>query len=228
MMWAFVIFYALIEFVLDDLKKIAAVIIALLVVQFLICYFIDVGLFMGLKEVPIAAAFMFLGFVLSKYNLIDTIEKMELRTKAFWLPFLVCLIAGLVLCFILHPGTGFDKASFGYLGAASVFPFFVEAGLMCIVYIYIAAFVAKIPVLSKALEICGQHTMGILLYHGSIATAIFALFAPLSFDSWFPTLDFTTRLVIGIVTFVLCVIICVYGPKLITAFKDKKKDKVSS
>lgn len=224
MMWAFIVFYAVIEHVIDDLRKVIAVIIVLLVVELLLCMLTDVNFPMGFKEVPMGAAFMFLGHILSRHSLIENIEKMELRTKRFWLPFLMCLALGVVLCLVVHPGLRFDAARFGNIGPASVFTFFVEGGCMCVVYIYLAAFVARIPVLSNGLEICGHHTMGILLYHGSVATAIFALIAPLTYDAWFPTVDFTTRLAIAIATLLICLAICIYGPKLISAIRDRKKD----
>ena len=223
MIWSFVVFYALIERVIDDIRKIAAVILVLLVIQLALCILTDVNFPMGLKEVPMGTAFLFLGHVLSRYRLLDTIEGMELGTRRFWLPFLACLAVGLVLCLVVHPGVSFDGAYFGSIGPASVFTFFVEAGCMCVVYIYLAAFVARIPVISKVLEELGHHTLGILLYHGSVATALFALVAPLNHDSWFPSVDLTTRLWIWAATLVICLVICILGPKLIEAVRNGRR-----
>jgi hypothetical protein len=228
MLFAFVIFYGIIEAVLDDIKKIIAVIVALLLIQSALCYFLTFKLPFTFELVPIAASFMFLGALMRKYDLIAQIESLELRNKRYWMPFIVCLVVGVVLCLIVHPGLRFDKMTFGSIGPLSTFTYIIEAGCMCVVYMYIATFISKIPVLSKALEICGQHTMGVLLYHGSIATAIFALLTPLSHESWFPTLPMTTRAIIGIVTFVLCILICMYGPKLVGRLRKKDADTVSS
>lgn len=226
MLFSFVIFYGLVGVVLNDIKRIIAIIVALLLIQASLCYFVNCSLPFSIGLVPMATAFMFLGALLKKYDLIALIEGLQVRTKEFWLPFLICLIVGVGLCFIVHPGLRFANMSFGAIGPASVFTYIIEAGCMCIVYMYIATFVSKIPVLSKGLEICGQHTMGTLLYHGSIATAIFAPIATLNNTGWFPTVPMTTSVAVGLVTFVACILICVYGPKLIA--KLRKKDADSS
>ena len=225
MFWSFIVFYALIERVIDDIRKIAAVILVLLVIELALCILTDVNFPMGFKEVPIGTAFLFLGHVLSRYHLLETIEGMELRTKRFWLPFLACLIVGIALCLIVHPGVLFDGARFGSIGPAAVFTFFVEAGCMCVVYLYLAAFVAKIPVISKGLEVMGNHTLGILLYHGSVATVLFSLIATLNHDSWFPPVDMTSRLAIWAATLIICLVICIYGPKMIEAVRYGRSDE---
>ena len=225
MMGGFLIFYTLADYVMNDYRKIAVAIAALLGVTVLIVLFWNVKMPFQFHLAPIAACFMLIGATLAKVNLLDKIESLEWRSGRYWLPLVVCLVAGVGLCFILPPGVKFDYLEFGNHGVWSLFPYVIEAVCMFVVYLYLAKLFSKIPVLSKLMEIAGQHSLGILLLHGFIATLIFAPFFTIPTTSWFPTdLNTVQRVITAFATIILCIVICRYGPKLLSRVRGKEAE----
>ncbi len=216
MMVAFLIFYGLADHVMDDKWKVLAAIIVLLAVSFVWAEFVRIRLPFYAELAPMAAALMFGGACLAKLDIGGIIEGCEFRTKRFWLPLLICLVCGLGLMLVFNPDTNFDTMVFGYYGGYSAFPYFVEAVCMVVVYLYVALFVSKIPLLGTALSFVGKHTLGILLLHGFVAKMLIIPFWTVTHASWFPAdMVFTERIVIGLATVIICVLICHFGPVVI-------------
>ena len=223
MMFAFIIFYGLADYVMKDGRKVIVTIIALLAITCVWTEFVHLRLPFFIDLAPMGAALMFAGAWLAKLDLGGTIERFELRTKAFWLPLIICLVCGAVLCFFFHPNIKFDEEIYGAYGGYSAFPYFLEAVFMVVVYLYIAKFVSKIPLLGKALAKVGKHTLGILLLHGFVAKMIIAPIWPITDTSWFPSIPMGPRVAIGFATLIICVLICHFGPKIVANIRNKGK-----
>ena len=222
MMGGFLIFYTIANYVMDDYRKIVAAIVALMGVTALIILFWDVNLPFQFQTAPIAACFMLIGATLAKFNLLERVESLEWRSGRYWLPLVACLVIGVGMCYFFPPGVKFDYLVFGDYGAWSIIPYVIEAVCMFVVYLYLAKLFSKIPVLSKMFGIAGQHSLGILLLHGFIATLIFAPFFIIPTTSWFPTdLTMVQRVIVAFVTLILCIIICRYGPKVVSKVRGK-------
>ena len=225
MMGGFLIFYTLAEYVMGDYRKIAVAIAALLGVTALIVAFWYVKLPFQSHLAPISACFMLIGAALAKVDLLERIESFEWRSGRYWLPLAACLIAGVGLCILFPPGVEFDNMVFGEYGAWSLLPFVIEAVCMFVVYLYLAKLFSKIPILSKLIGIAGQHSLGILLLHGFIATMIIAPFFIIPTTSWFPAeMNTVQKAIVAFTTLVLCIVICRYGPEALRRVRGKESE----
>ena len=228
MMGGFLIFYGLADRIMNDWRKFIVTIAVLLVAYMLFVEFWPVRLPFYFQIAPLAALFMFAGALLAKYRFVEKVEVFAWRSLSYWLPCIICLVAGVVLCVIFPPGIKFDWAIFGDYGGLSVIPFMIASLLMFVVFVYVAKLVAKLPLLPKLLNLSGQHTMGLLLYHGFVATMILAPFYVIPTTSWFPVMGLTNRIVTAVAVIVICLVICVYGPKVIEKVRGRcsaDKDK---
>ncbi len=225
MLLGFLIFYALADRVMDSNWKVAVVIAVLLVITFVLAEFVRIRLPFYAELAPSAASFMFAGAWLAKMDLGGVIERFEVKTKEFWLPFLFCLIVGLVMCVLLPPDTNYDSLIMGKYGGYSVFPYFFEAVMICVAFFYIAAFIGKIPLLGKALSKVGEHTLGILLLHGFVACMIMAPFWTFTHATWLPTdPTFMVKVGLGFATFLITLAMCMLKPYVISKL-DRSKAK---
>ena len=221
MMGGFLIFYALADRVLDDWKKLSLTIIVILVAFMLFVEFWPVMLPFFFEVAPLAALFMFAGAILAKYKFIEKVETFAWRSFGYWLPFIISLVAGIVLCLIFPPGAQFDWAKFGDYGGWSVITFILEAILLFAVFVYIAMIVTKLPLLPRFLYLASSHSLGLLLYHGFIATVIIAPFYVIPTTSWFPEMGITNRVAAALATIAICLVICEYGPKVISRIRSR-------
>jgi len=224
MVWGFLIFYALADYIMTDVRKIIATIVILIAVNIVYIEFCCITLPFHMHMGPIAALFMFLGAFMAKYDLLGKIEHFEWKNMKYWLAIIACLAFGIAMCYVFHPGTKFDWLIFGDYGGWSVITYFLEAGSMFVVFVFICKLFSMIPVFSKIFEIAGQHTLGTLLLHGTIATMVIAPFYTITHTSWFPT-EMTTveRCIVFVVTLVACILICRYGPQIVKSIKVKIK-----
>ncbi len=176
MLGGFLVFYALADRVMDDARKVAVTIIGLLVVSMLLKEFLTIKLPAELDLAPLAAAFMFVGALLSKIKFIENVEYGEKKRLRYWVLPIICLIAGLVMCYILPPDIRFDHRFFGDYGSLSIIPFFIEAVLMFVPVVYIGFFFSKIPGLSAVFDGLGKHTLAIILVHAFVIKMVIAPF----------------------------------------------------
>ena len=217
MLFAFVIFYAFIGYVIDSKKKLAAMILILLAITVLECEFCRYRMPFYLELAPLSSAFMFAGAGLAKFNLIGKIEGLLKGKKESILLLAISLICGAVLLLLFPPGINFDILLLGDHGGLSTLPYFLESVFMCIVFLYISSLVSKIPVLLNILTEAGKHTLGILMYHGFVASMIIATFCPLTTTSWFPAdLTMAQRIPLAFGTLIICYVICKFGPAVVT------------
>ena len=225
MVWGFLVFYALADHVLEDKRRFAVTMIVLTAITMVITVY-PYKLPFHLHCATISAIFMFIGAYMARYRTVEYIESLHWRSGRYWMVLLGCLAAGVALCFFFNPGTGFDWFRFGDYGPWSVPIYCLEATLIFVVLLYICKFLSMIPVLSAAVRIAGQHTLGTLLLHGTIATMIIAPFFTITNTSWFPS-DMTTmqRAVVFLITLVACVLICRYGPSIIRRICGKQSKK---
>jgi fucose 4-O-acetylase-like acetyltransferase len=223
MLIAFIILYALADHIVKDNKRLAVTIIALLIIAALIAEFGRYRLPFFAELAPLAAAFMFAGAGLAKFGLVEKIEEFSWKDGRYWLPLVASLAIAAVMLFIFPPGINFDILILGQYGGLSTFPYFIESICMFVVFLYLCNLLSKIPGLVILLTECGKHTLGILLYHGFVASFIMAVICPLTDQSWFPAdLTLMQRLPIAFATLIICYVICRFGPVLIGKIKAKK------
>ncbi len=221
MVWGFLYFYAIADRVLDDFRKTFAAIAILLTIAVVVLFLFPVRIptypILGLM----GASFMLFGAFLARQNYIEVMESVG-KKKTFYLFPAVGLIAGIGMCYILPPGTGFDMYVFGDHGAFSAYPFFIEASLMFLPIIFIAYLLTKVSVLFTVLSTVGRHTIAILLLHPVLLKAMSAPFyeiepvwiMPSVAPMWF-------KLVAGVIAIVVCVIIGHLLGKLLAKLQER-------
>ena len=223
MMGGFILFYIIADHVMDDYRKIAVALAALLGVTAVVILTGDIKLPFHFQMAPITASFMLAGACLAKFKVLERVESLEWRSCRYWFPLIVSAAVGIGLCVILPPGVKFDYMVFGDYGAWSLIPYFIEAVCMFVVYLYLAKLFSRLPVLPRLFEVAGQHSLGILLLHGFIATMILAPFFVIPTTSWFPEeLSFIQRIITALVTLIACILICRYGPSVIDRIRGKQ------
>jgi len=216
MLIAFIIFYGLADHVMDDWYKIAATIIALLVITCLMVEFVGVVLPFFAHLSPIAAAFMFMGAALSKLKVVERIESFEFKSARYWSLLIVSAVCLVVLLVLFHPGSGFDQLYFGSMGGLSAFVYFIQATLMFIICLYVAALLSKVPGLTWFFSLFGRHTLGILLLHGFFIKMMMVPFFQMTDEMWFPGgMSAVQMVLLAIGVFGACLLVCEYGPKII-------------
>jgi len=216
MFWGFLIFYFLADHVYDDWKKSVVAIITLLVITLLLREFFPVKLPMYAQMGPIAAAFMLTGMMMAKMKLIERIESFDPTSRYSYSLLFGSLIIVVVMVYLFPPGLEFDYLNFGEFGGYSVIPYYIEAVAMFIFMTHLAMVLYKVIGLRQMFTVCGQHTLGILLLHGPIATMMIVPFYDLSSGSWFPdTMGLIPSVIVTIVTIVVCLLICIYGKTLL-------------
>lgn len=223
MLFAFIIFYGLAKYVMDNWYRIAAVIIALLVITCLMVEFVGLRFPFFSHLSPIAAAFMFMGAAFAKLNLVDKVQSFEFRSAKYWLPFIVCLVCGVVLSILFHPGVGFDAFYFGSFGGMSVYIYFIEATLMFVAFLYVAALFSKIPGFTGFFTMFGKHTLGILLLHGFFIKMMMIPFFQMTDEMWFPGgMSIVQMALLAVGVFTACLLVCEFGPKVMKKMLKKE------
>ena len=216
MLVAFIIFYALADRVMDSFWNVLAVVIALLVITCLMVEFDCVRLPFYIHLGPLAAAFMFFGASLARFDFVGKVESFEWRSLRYWLPLIVCTAVFVPLLIFFHPGTQFDQFIFGGLGGPSVYVYFVQASLMFCIVIYVTKLISFIPAVGGLFRIYGEHTLGILLLHGFVIKMAVIPFFTMSTDKWFPGgLTMVQSVALSLFVLVTTLMICILGPKII-------------
>ena len=230
MLWGFLIFYALADHVMDDKRKVVVTIVGLLIVAMLVKQFVTITLPVNMDLGPLAAAFMFIGALLAKFNLLENMEYGNKKDVKYWIIPIVCLAAGMVLCFLLPPDIRFDRRFFGDYGALSIIPFFIEATLMFIPIAYIGFLFSKIPGLSSLFNILGQHTLAIMLVHALVIKMLVVLFYDVDPLILVPDgIPFWFRIIVIVAALTVSVFAGIGGTKLLERLKEaNKKDSEKS
>jgi fucose 4-O-acetylase-like acetyltransferase len=223
MIWGFLIFYVIAEYVRNDWRKAAAAILVLIIVTLLLIEFFPVKLPMYAQLGPIAAAFMLVGMAASKCRLIETIESFSPLSGKSWSLFLGSLIVVIILVAIFPPGTDFSGMSFGDYGGFSVFTYFVEATAMFIVLLHVALLFSHRIGINWVFGTAGRHSLGILLLHGSLATMMIVPFYDLPNSDWFPAeMSLVPSLIVAVLSIVLSIIVCVVARKVLERIIAKR------
>lgn len=226
MLGSFVIFYALEGIVRKDIRLRAVLIAALIAMSIAYRELYPYNLPFYLHLSMMGAAFMFTGSAFKQYGVFERIGAFEWRSWRYWVPFVLSMVLSLVLVFFLPPNIRFDQMMFGDYGGYSAVPYYVEAVVASVSMMYFCTFFSRIPLLSDAFVVCGKHSLGLLLLHGTIAAMMVMPFYTLSRTVWLPEeLGVVPRTAIAAVTVVICLVICIYGPAVLERLKGvRNKD----
>lgn len=219
MVWAFLIFYAIADYVLKDMRRTAVAIVVLVGLTALFLEWPRLYFPWMAHMAPISAALMLAGAAMAKYNVAELIER-NWRSKRFVLYLLVSVVATVVLLSVFPPGNDFNVSKLGSYGGWSAFPYFLESVFASFILLTFVAFLSKIAPLYKVVGFVGKHTLAILLFHTAVARMIIVLFEDLPKEAFFPVLPVSTDVAVGIVTLVIILVLAELYPKLISKLRS--------
>ena len=223
MLFAYIIFFAIADKICGNTKLELLAIMILLIIQCLYIELIHLRLPFSAQTVPMAAAFMLMGMMLSKSNIIQKIDEFRYRDLKYWVPMVACLLIGLILAFFFHPDVSYDKCLFGKYGGYSVFTYFLEASLFFIVYLYVMTLVTRIPVLRIPFMEMGRHTFGTLLMHAFLAKMMLIPFFTFTPGMLMPDVGKSIAIAVALIVLILCYAICRLLISALTEYGQRKK-----
>ncbi len=162
--------------------------------------------------------------VLKDRGVLERMETEGLRSKRYWISMIASLGIGALLVAVLDPKTGFNQNVFGDYGAWSIYPFFVEACIVCYGFLHVGFLFSRIGPLTRVLRTVGKHSLAIILVHVFIGKLILAPFFNLSTGTLFPEDLGTVPAVI--LAFVIVAIITLLAEYVFPRFRDMLLEKL--
>ena len=194
MLVSFVLFYAIADHIVTDWRKTVAVVVILIFIQFLLGTFYPYVLPFHAHMVPLATAFMLLGALAGRYQMVEKMEFGGWKTGKWIGISLASLAIGIVICYFFPPGTAFNETSFGEHGAYSIFPFFISACFILVGEVFICILLSKIPYFSSAFIYLGKHTLSLLLMQCFTVKMLLIPFYEIPTNMWFPETEIGVKL----------------------------------
>lgn len=205
MIVGFIIFYAVADWALKDVKRTIFTIFVLASVTCLIVEGLRFKLPLYAESAPLAAALMLMGAVMGKHKVATYIEN-EWRTKRYWAIVAVLFIIGAFMVTFFPTGLRFNTSRYGEYGGWSAYPFLVLAISCGSVMLVLSSFLSKIPVLSNVFMFMGEHTLTILLLHTFYGKLLVSPFCTFDLVDYTPVLDPLPGLALGIASIILSII----------------------
>ena len=198
----YLIFYAVVDRIIDDWRKTAAVIAALVAVTGLYLATINIQLPFSAQLGPIVAAFLLTGALLRKYNIAEYLEN-GYREARYWIILLAAVVIGVLMILYFPTGMKMYNSYFGEYGPWSVLPFYVFAISCGAVLWYVAVLLIRVPIVSDVFRFAGISSLVFYTQHMFIAKIIAAPFATLGTDFWITVNSDGQRFVLLMTTLVI-------------------------
>ena len=179
----YLIFYAVADRIIDDWRKTAAVIAALVAVTGLYLATINIQLPFSAQLGPMVAAFLLTGALLKRYNIAEYLET-GYREIRYWLVLAAAMGIGAVMILYFPTGMRMYNSYFGAYGPWSVLPFYIFAISCGAVLWYIAVLLIRVPIVSDIFKFAGVSSLIFYTQHMFIAKIIAAPFTTLGTDFW--------------------------------------------
>ncbi len=208
MLGSFLIFYAIADRVLADLRLFAVVITCLLLVEAVITV-INLNLPFYSNLIPISVAFMLFGALLSQHKFLERLEAARIRSFKTWIPLIASLVVLAFLVYLFPPGITFDFNYFGEYGGLSAFPFLVEGLLVFVVFSYVSMIIARIPIISDIISVCGKYCLALAVIHVFVVRVILAIFYTLPTDAIYPPLSTVQMLLLSVFDIGFIIAMCI-------------------
>ena len=202
---AYLIFFALIDRVIDDWRKLVATIAVLFLISSAYIEFVHLQTPFYIHMAPMFAGFLMVGALLRKFNFAHFLEN-GLRDKRYWIGLFVAIIfTGLTL--ILFPAdTDITLGKIGDYGIFTVFTF-AATSLSCgIMQLFLAAILLRLPIWNSLFLHMGKEVLPLYLYHMLVCKMLIAPFVTLGTDYNIP-LPFAEALVMAFVTIAVILVL---------------------
>lgn len=219
--FASIIFYLLVDKVVDSAKKTVLTVLALLVCEFILLSVLPIHLPYAIEGCVVPAALMILGAFFAKRHVLEDIEVnfMSRRRIVF---FLVMLVIAILSVIYIPLTVGLVSSRFGEYGAWSVFTCLITVLSCGYVILTVLAVFERIPVLSTVIEYCGKHSLSILMLHGFYLKMIAALFYPIPEEPIIvPLKTLPEAILVSIAAIILCLLTSYVLTRLLKYLKER-------
>lgn len=220
------IFYAVVDGVIDDWKETSITILALLCVTALYLATIGIQLPFSAQLGPVVAAFLLFGAMLRKHNVAEFIERGYGHVN-YWVILAVSLVVGCVFVYFFPSGMQLYNSTFGAYGEWSVFTFFVLSVSCGIILWYIAALMVRIPLVSSFFILAGMNSIILFSQHMFLAKMMTAPFYDIGTEWWITIDDLSIRVAVLIASIGLSFALMNVVKKLSGTMDKNKTDDIS-
>ena len=193
------IFYAIADSVLDDWRHCIIAILALVCLTALYLSTINLQLPFSAQLGPIVAAFLLIGALLRKYDVAVFIEN-GYREAKYWIILVSMAVVGALFIYFFPSGMTIYNTRFGFNGPLSVFTYVILSMSCGTVLWYIAALVAKVPLVSYVFTVAGMNSMILYTQHVFVAKLLTAPFFTLGTEFWIPIDSMAIRFAVLFIT----------------------------
>ncbi len=205
MMVGFIIFYAVADWALKDVKRTAFTIFILATVTCLLVEVVAVKLPFYAESGPLAAALMLIGAVLGKYKVVEFVEN-GWRTKRYWIIFAAMLAVGIVFAVFFPTGLRFNLSRYGAYGGWSAYTFLILACSCGYVLVVMSFLLSRISGLSTVFTFLGEHTLTILVMHTFYGKLLVSPFYTFNLVNYTPVLPMAQGFAVALTAIVLSII----------------------
>lgn len=166
MFFSELIFFAIADWALKNVKRVAGTIFGLLSITVLYTQFFKVHLPLQLDSCFAIAAVMLFGSYMRQIDCAAYIENhpWDKKKTAITAVFLALYVVGAIYLSDFY-GRALIMGMFGTIGSLSVYIWFFCQVIFFYVMLFFASLIAHVPFLSEPLKLVGKHTLMILLFH---------------------------------------------------------------
>lgn len=211
-----VIFYAIVDKVIDDPRKLFAAVFILMTISAILVEYVGLVLPFYTHLGPMCAGFLLIGTYLSRRKVYEWLETSPFDKK-YWCIFLILLVASVALCFVTPRDPSILYCNFGPLGGWSLYTFAVltlSAGLMLS---FIISWFRFVKFLAIPLVAVGLNCISVYVLHMFVAKLLAAPFVTFDTTTWIPVSTPT-----GIVLALITVTIIVSASIGLKQYREKK------
>ena len=199
-----VIFYAVVDKVMDDPRKLFASVFILMTISAVLVEYVGVVLPFYAHLGPMCAGFLLIGTYLSRRKVYEWLETGPFD-KRYWCIFLVLLVISIALCFVTPRDPSILYCNFGPLGGWSLYSFAVltlTAGLMLS---FIISWFRFVGFLAIPLMAVGLNCISVYVLHMFVAKLLAAPFVTYDTTTWIP-IGILTGIVLALITVTMIVL----------------------
>ena len=181
----YVIFYAIVDKVIDDPRKLFAAVFILMTISAALVEFAGIIFPFYAHLGPMAAGFLLIGTFLSRIRFYEWLES-GVYDKRYWLTFLALLIISVALCFITPRDVSILYCNFGPFGGWSLYSFAiltVSGGMMLS---FVISWLRYIKFVRIAICQIGLSCISVFVLHMFVAKCLAAPFVTFNTEVWVP------------------------------------------
>jgi fucose 4-O-acetylase-like acetyltransferase len=218
----YLIFYAIVDRVIDDPRKLFAAVFILMTMTAAYVEFVGVVLPFYAHLGPMAAGFLLIGAYLSRIQFVQWLESAA-HDKRYWGLFVLATVTAFGLCFITPQDASIVLCHFGPFGGWSLYSFAVLSLAGGVMFMYIFSWLRNVKVAVKTLGTVGLLCISVYILHMFVAKCLVAPFVTFDTTTWIPI-----GTVAGIALALITVAVIVCAAKIYYAYSDGKFRKSSN